>query len=180
MRIALAQGMHTDMPVVDLGERFVQRCRRIWWTVYILDRQMTSLMGLPQSIRDENISCQLPVLPGSPQRTAALSMQIKLSRVLDEINNSTFMMLLFFFSSVANNITYWLAIYGTKGRLRKKFVISIKAVLEGIASLAVELRQSFPLQADDRFGGISRMPAHLHLLYYQVSNIYLLTGHCEV
>jgi proline utilization trans-activator len=61
------------------------------------------------------------------------------------------------------------AVYGTKGRLRKKFVLSMKAVLQNLTSLVEELRQSFPLHADERFGGISRMPAHLHLLYYQVS-----------
>lgn len=61
--------------------------------------------------------------------------------------------------------------YGNKGRLRKKFVISIKAVLDDLVSLAEELRRSFPLHSDERFGGISRMPAHLHLLYYQVSDI---------
>jgi hypothetical protein len=60
------------------------------------------------------------------------------------------------------------AVYGVTGRLRKKFVLSIKTVLNDIAALADELRQSFPLQTDERFGGISRMPAHLHLLYYQV------------
>jgi proline utilization trans-activator len=88
MRIALAQGMHTDMPIADLGEPVVQRCRKIWWTIYILDRQMTSLMGLPQSIRDDDISCQLPDFAGSAQRTAALTMQIKLARIYAEIARS--------------------------------------------------------------------------------------------
>ena len=66
-----------------------------------------------------------------------------------------------------------LAVYGNKGRLRKKFVLSIKAVLDELAALAEELRQHFPLHADERFGGISRIAAHLHLLYYQVSVINL-------
>jgi proline utilization trans-activator len=88
MRIALAQGMHTDMPVTDLGEPLVQRCRKIWWTVYILDRQMTSLMGLPQNIRDDDITCRLPSFSGSAQRAAALDMQIKLARIFAEISRS--------------------------------------------------------------------------------------------
>lgn len=86
--MALGYGMHTDMPVADLGEHLVQRCRKIWWTVYILDRQMTSLMGLPQSIRDEDAHCQLPVFPASTQRTAGIGMQIKLARIIAEINSS--------------------------------------------------------------------------------------------
>lgn len=65
-------------------------------------------------------------------------------------------------------LTKLLAVYGSKGRLRKKFVLSIKAVLDDLTSLAEELRRSFPLHADERFDGISRMPAYLHLLYYQV------------
>lgn len=65
-------------------------------------------------------------------------------------------------------LTNHVAVYGSKGRLRKKFVLSIKAVLDDLTYLAEELRRSFPLHADERFGGISRMPAYLHLLYYQV------------
>ena len=148
MRIALIQGMHTDMPVTNLGEAVVQRCRKIWWTIFILDRHMTSLMGLPQSVRDEDISCKLPDYQSSPQKVAALNMQIKLARVHADIATT---------------------VYGFKGRLRKKFMLSIKSVLDNLAGLAEELRSSCPLQADERFGGISRLPAHYHLYYYQAS-----------
>jgi len=85
MRIGQANGMHTDMPVQDLGEPLVQRCRKIWWTVCLLDRQMTSLMGIPQSIRTYEITCQLPDFTGSPHRLAALQMQISLSHVYADI-----------------------------------------------------------------------------------------------
>jgi proline utilization trans-activator len=44
----------------------------------------------------------------------------------------------------------------------------MKAVLDELTVLAPELRQSFPLKPDHRFDGISRISAHLHLLYYQV------------
>jgi hypothetical protein len=88
MRIALVQGMHTDMPIEHLGQPLVQRCRKVWWTIYILDRHMTSLMGLPQSIQDEDITCQLPDFAASPQRAAALNIQIKLARVHAEITRS--------------------------------------------------------------------------------------------
>jgi hypothetical protein len=50
----------------------------------------------------------------------------------------------------------------------------MKTVLDDLTSLAEELRHSFPLHADERFGGISRMPAYLHLLYYQVRPISFL------
>ena len=87
MRLAMAQGMHTRMPVEHLGEKEVQRCRKIWWTIYILDREMTSLMGLPQSINDDHIHTELPVF-AEAQRTQSLHMHIKLSRIVAEINSS--------------------------------------------------------------------------------------------
>ncbi|KAF5520509.1 Proline utilization trans-activator [Colletotrichum aenigma] len=144
--MAMNHGMHTDMPIMELGPELVQRCRKIWWTVYVLDRQMSSLMGLPQSTLDEGVYCQLPSYSGSVQRTTALSMQIKFARIIAEISST---------------------VYGTTGRLNKRFVLGTKAVLQSIVSVADELRTSFPLHADERFDGISRLSAHLHLSYYQ-------------
>lgn len=86
MRMALSQGMHTDMPLQHLGENLVERSRRCWWTAYVLDREMTSLMGLPQSIHDDDVSPQLPHFSGSSHRVAALTMQIRLSRSIASIN----------------------------------------------------------------------------------------------
>lgn len=88
--MAMNHGMHTDMPIMELGPELVQRCRKIWWTVYVLDRQMSSLMGLPQSTLDEGVYCQLPSYSGSVQRTTALSMQIKFARIIAEISSSKF------------------------------------------------------------------------------------------
>lgn len=146
MRMAFGYGMHTDMPVHHLGEAVVQRCRKIWWTVHILDRQITSMMGNPQCIRDEDIHCRLPVFSGSPHRTAALDVHIKLVRVIAYINNN---------------------IYGADGRLNEKFLLSTKTALGNIAGLADQLKQMQPLQLDQPDIGVSRMSASLHLLYHQ-------------
>ena len=82
--------MHTDMPVHYLGEALVERNRKIWWTIYILDRLMTSLMGLPQSIHDSQIHHQLPTFHGSPQKVIALGMQIRMCQIIAEINSSEY------------------------------------------------------------------------------------------
>ncbi|EAA57671.1 hypothetical protein AN6030.2 [Aspergillus nidulans FGSC A4] len=147
MMIALAQGMHTDMPVQHLGEALVQRCRKIWWTIYVLDRQMTSLMGLPQSIQDNQIHPQLPSFPGSPQKVVALSMQIRMCQIIAEINST---------------------VYGADGRLNRKFLLRTKAALASTTDLTGDLQTSFDLQLDkSTISGVSRMSAHLHLLYHQ-------------
>ncbi|GKU20030.1 unnamed protein product [Fusarium langsethiae] len=145
MRVALGQGMHTDMPVDQLGERIVERSRRIWWTVYVLDREMTSLMGLPQSVHDDDIHPALPHFDGSSQRAAALNMQIRLCRSIASI----------------------IGVYGMNGRLNKKFLLSTKKVLENIAGLADELQQQFPLGVDNAINGVSRVAGYLHTLYHQ-------------
>ncbi|KAI9150794.1 transcriptional regulatory protein [Paramyrothecium foliicola] len=149
MRTALCYGMHTEMPINQLGIEHVERCRKIWWTVYLLDRQMTSLMGLPQSVQDRDVHCQLPTYRGSPQRTSTLDMHIKLSRIVAEINDS---------------------IYGINGTLNKKFLISTKASLENIASLGSELRQALPLRLDQPGFGVSRASASMYLLYHEVGH----------
>lgn len=89
MRIAMAQGMHTSMPVEALGHDMVQRSGKIWWTIYILDREMTSLMGLPQSINDRYVQTQLPTF-ADPSETMSLGMHIKLSQIIAEVNSSKF------------------------------------------------------------------------------------------
>ncbi|KNG82690.1 Zn(II)2Cys6 transcription factor [Aspergillus nomiae NRRL 13137] len=146
-RIAQAQGMHTNMSAEHLGDAIVQRCRRIWWTIYILDRQMTSLMGLPQSIRDDQLHHQLPYFPGSPQKAIALSMQIKVCQIMDEISSS---------------------VYGPDGRLNRNFLLRTKSALASAAEVITELRKCYDLRLDESsISGVSRLSAHLHLLYHQ-------------
>ncbi|KAJ5772423.1 hypothetical protein N7520_002952 [Penicillium odoratum] len=146
MRMAMAEGMHTQMPVEYLGEKLVQRCRKIWWTVYILDREMTSLMGLPQSLSDDHVNTLLPEFPGSAQRTAGINMHIKLSRIIAEISS---------------------AVYAIDGRLNRNFLVRTKSSLASIARLADELNETFPLHLDRTTSGVSRTSACLHLLYHQ-------------
>lgn len=92
--MALSHGMHTRMPVKDLGQQVVERCQRIWWTVYILDRHMTSIQGLPQSIDDRFVQTGLPSFSGIVEKANTLNAHIKLCRNIADINSSksTFML----------------------------------------------------------------------------------------
>lgn len=85
----MGQGMHTDMPTHLLGYATVERCRRAWWTVYMLDREMTSLVGLPQSIHDDDVNSALPRLSGSTLQGAALALRVRFCRAITKINRST-------------------------------------------------------------------------------------------
>ncbi|TIA22090.1 hypothetical protein D6C81_03503 [Aureobasidium pullulans] len=142
--IALEHGMHTDMQSQHIPEHHVRRCRNIFWTVYILDRQLSSSMGLPTSIRDEDISAELPYDPLKSQKAMALDIQVKLSRVI---------------AKIANNV------YGPEGRLDVRYVANTKDALKDIASVTDQLHRSFDIMHD---AGVSRLAAYLHLLHHQV------------
>ncbi|KAM0493873.1 hypothetical protein ACHAP8_008896 [Fusarium lateritium] len=61
IRIALLEGLHTQLPDNELGNETVTRCRDLWWTLYIMDRHFSSSLGLPMSVQDSDIST--PVNP---------------------------------------------------------------------------------------------------------------------
>lgn len=88
LRHALENGMHTEMRSQHVDDALVQRCRKVWWTVYVLDRHMSSLMGVPMGIADESINAALPTFSGNTQKAMALDIQIKLSRVQAQILKS--------------------------------------------------------------------------------------------
>ncbi|KEF52456.1 uncharacterized protein A1O9_11697 [Exophiala aquamarina CBS 119918] len=146
LRIALAEGMHTNMQDDGLDQEYVQRCRNVWWTVYILDRQMSTLMGVPVGLKDDDISASFPTSSTSSQKSLALELNVKLSGILSQIMNT---------------------VYGTEGRLNKKFIHSTKNALKATAEVTSQLKSSFDLPATGAVAGISRLSAHLHLLHHQ-------------
>lgn len=76
------------MPEAIFGEEVARRCNALWWTVYVLDRQISALMGAPSSIRDEDITAALPSERSDSLAAAALTLQIKLSRLMATILTS--------------------------------------------------------------------------------------------
>jgi proline utilization trans-activator len=145
LRIALEQGLHTDMENHALGD-IKERARRIWFTVLLLDRQMSSLMGLPPALRDEDISAKLPSFGGSVSRVRGLDIHARLSSVL---------------ATIVTNV------YGKEGRLNSKFLVHTKAALKSVASVTDELNDSFHFPLETPAEGISRVSAYLHLLHHQ-------------
>jgi proline utilization trans-activator len=61
-----------------------------------------------------------------------------------------------------------LAVYGSEGRLTRKFIASTKSALKDIAEASDELKSAFGGLRGASAGGISRLVAHLHLLHHQV------------
>jgi hypothetical protein len=74
----------------QVDQELIQRCRKAWWTIVVVDRQISCLIGLPIQVRDEDITTPLPVFPDSNQRNASLTIQVGLSRALAHVVNSTY------------------------------------------------------------------------------------------
>ncbi|KAL2276143.1 hypothetical protein FJTKL_01314 [Diaporthe vaccinii] len=146
MRLALNYGLHTNIRADRFGSASVERIRRAWWTVFILDREMTAVAGLPQSIEIQDVYCQLPAFSGSVTRISALKMQLKLSQLIADINRN---------------------VYGVGGRLNSGFQSGIKGALADIAGAHEELQQWFPLCLEQKTDGISKTSAYLHLEYHR-------------
>ena len=93
MRLAVEQGLHTDM-LGHLGaDEVVERCRDAWWTVYILDRRLSCYMGSPISVPDSDVTATLPSLSNFARRSLALKHHVQLSKATSTILHSTFSIL---------------------------------------------------------------------------------------
>lgn len=60
------------------------------------------------------------------------------------------------------------AIYGPDGRLSSNFLLRTKDTLASMAGLPDELHRQFPLDLNSKRVGVSRLSAHIHLLFHQV------------
>lgn len=90
MRAAVVEGIHTDGQSQQHSESYLERSRQIWWTIYLLDCHMSSLMGTPLSLAEQDITAQLPRFASSTQKTLGLSLHVKLAKITVQILRSEY------------------------------------------------------------------------------------------
>lgn len=86
VRLAMCNGMHGYVSPDQVGPDVAQRYQKIWSTVYVLDCEMTSWQGLPPSVNSEDVCTSLPTSLDDPGLASALTMRVKLSRVISRVN----------------------------------------------------------------------------------------------
>ncbi|KAL2813207.1 fungal-specific transcription factor domain-containing protein [Aspergillus cavernicola] len=145
LRILQVHGYHTNVSEFNDPKDLV-RCQSIWWTVYILERQLSVLLGVPLGISDNDISTSLPNYPNSLIKTVTTAIHVKLSQA---------------FSQVVN------VLYRENGSLNSTLVKTTQEVLQRVANVASELRHYFPVPEQESMNGISRVSGYLNLLYHQ-------------
>lgn len=79
MRIAISLGMNRETPDEKVDTREYQHRRRLWWTLYIIDRKISIMAGGPVSIRDDEIDISTPGKDDLDYDNAALNLHIKLA-----------------------------------------------------------------------------------------------------
>lgn len=66
------------------------RIRCVWQTLYILDCKFSSLMGAPTSIRDEDITVELPKSSEDTDEPQSLKLHVALSKRFAKVLHSEF------------------------------------------------------------------------------------------
>lgn len=88
LRMAITLGLHQESASKELSEEIKEHRRRVWWSVYSLDRIQSVKSGNPITIHDEDIGVALPSkLPHEPDYSAAVVLRhyTKLSQICGEV-----------------------------------------------------------------------------------------------
>ena len=88
LRMAITLGLHQETSNPDLDDAEKERRRRVWWSVYSLDRIHSVKSGNPITIHDEDIGVALPSkMPDEPDYcpSVVLTHYTKLSQICGDI-----------------------------------------------------------------------------------------------
>lgn len=93
LRMAITLGLHQETSNPDLDDAAKEHRRRVWWSIYSLDRIQSVKSGNPITIYDEDVGVKFPSkLPGEPDYCAAvvLNHYTKLSQICGDITVSIY------------------------------------------------------------------------------------------
>lgn len=88
LRMAISLGLHQEVAGTGMDETTLEHRRRVWWSIYSLDRIVSVKSGNPLTIQDEDIGIAMPSkLPDEPEYCPAVVLRhyTELSRILGEV-----------------------------------------------------------------------------------------------
>ncbi|EXJ81572.1 hypothetical protein A1O1_07636 [Capronia coronata CBS 617.96] len=144
LRIALSLGMNREAPPGTLTRTDYERRRRLWWTLYIIDRKLSINMGAPLSITEKDFDISLPGQEDLGFSNAALLLHVKLADLEGKVMSAAF---------------------GINSRLDRSFMTTIREVFHSMTKIAEDFTGDFGL--DLNAGRVSRVAATLQIMYYQ-------------
>lgn len=151
LRMAITLGLHQETSNPNLDNAAKEHRRRVWWSVYSLDRIQSVKSGNPITIYDEDIGVAFPSkLPGEPDYCAAVVLKhyTKLSQICGDITVS---------------------IYRRKPKSGPSLMAAVKNIITSLSQWHRELPQE--LRFDPARLGISRESVSTLLHYSQCINM---------
>jgi proline utilization trans-activator len=139
--MAQLYALNLDLEESVVGNHEAVRGRRIWWTVYALDKKLTLNQGLPNIIDDRDIRSPWPRIAESDEDRTAMAIHTKMCRLVGKLMSH---------------------VYSYTEDAPKSLISTVQAVLEGAADVNEELR-AYKKRC---FGEISRVLGTLELTYH--------------
>lgn len=161
LRAATTMGMHVNSPANDahLTKQEIEHRRRLWWSIYIVDRYMSAKLGFPISIPEESIITDLPqdIADDPGSELSEFPPANYMNAFIRVMQISSWMLLHLYQPSIYN----------------KKLLPTISSVLSKLydwrRTVPPELNIDFTL--DDSVFQISRTVANVYSEYYQCINL---------
>ncbi|RAQ42956.1 hypothetical protein AFGD_010840 [Aspergillus flavus] len=145
VRIAHMEGLHTQLPEQELGTATVTRCRNLWWSLYTMDRHVSSSLGLPMTTKDSDISTLINT-PSMGFHDITFSLQVRLSQMLSFILST---------------------IYKTEKTQLGRFLEITRNILHAMAKHAEEIEKMMQISFQSSMDNVPQEMRHLILLYHQ-------------
>lgn len=87
MRIGSAHGLNRRFDSQRITRKEFEHRSRLWWTIYIIDRKLSSLIGVPPTIHDDDIALPKPTIDTDNGKEIAMAFHVELSSQLGQILN---------------------------------------------------------------------------------------------
>lgn len=87
LRISLTQGLNRKFDAQRITKAEFEHRSKLFWTVYILERKLSCLIGVPPAIHDEDIAISMPFINTNHTRQMTRALYVELSSQLGQILN---------------------------------------------------------------------------------------------
>ncbi|KFY40584.1 hypothetical protein V494_03435 [Pseudogymnoascus sp. VKM F-4513 (FW-928)] len=153
LRMAISMGLHQEVPDQNLDDGAREHRRRLWWSVYSMDRILCVKSGNPLTIADQDIGVLPPSrLPDEPEMCPAtvLLHYTELSRILGKIMKN---------------------LYRRTRTENYSLVSSVQAILSDLSNWHTNLPQVLQFDFTKLDKEISRESVSIYLHYSQCINM---------
>ncbi|KAE8151788.1 hypothetical protein BDV25DRAFT_128494 [Aspergillus avenaceus] len=164
-RMCIIEGLYREPPSEIFGVKFADQCRNIWWTAYILERQVSAMVGAPTAIQDTEITCSLPCSYDDTERAQIMTMHVRLSRIIGNIVTCGWPQQ----CKIAERPWLMLltAVYTAETQRKRSFITTIQSILRDVADILQDIEGISARTAHPSLRTVSTITSHLSLMYHQ-------------